>query len=234
MNIDLALKQCRICLQGKLPTEFPKHPDRDDGYLDYCKDCQHLCHQLHAAYLSPRRQREDAYREEVRAKWRADWRKHKEQYRPAHNLRNHAYYKTHSEELKAYIKQWRKQNPEKCKEMRDHWNAEHPDRAKQFRSNANRRRTARLAAAEMETIDAWAIAERENWHCHICHRLVSKKRFTLDHLIPVSRGGPHVAWNLALAHHSCNARRGPGRIPGQLRLPLPLSYWAVSPRKTNP
>jgi 5-methylcytosine-specific restriction endonuclease McrA len=41
---------------------------------------------------------------------------------------------------------------------------------------------------------------------------------TLDHLIPLSKGGNHTSDNLALAHGRCNSRRGAGRIPAQLRL----------------
>ncbi len=36
--------------------------------------------------------------------------------------------------------------------------------------------------------------------------------------IPLSKGGPHTAANLSVAHRSCNSRRHAGRLPAQLRL----------------
>jgi 5-methylcytosine-specific restriction endonuclease McrA len=35
---------------------------------------------------------------------------------------------------------------------------------------------------------------------------------TIEHIIPVARGGSNYMFNLALAHYRCNARRGTKRI----------------------
>lgn len=40
----------------------------------------------------------------------------------------------------------------------------------------------------------------------------------MDHLIPVSLGGPHVLSNVALAHGSCNSRKNNRPMGEQLRL----------------
>jgi 5-methylcytosine-specific restriction endonuclease McrA len=42
---------------------------------------------------------------------------------------------------------------------------------------------------------------------------------TLDHIVPVSRGGAHTAANVQLAHSACNRRKW-HTGPGQLRLAL--------------
>ncbi|MDJ0003312.1 HNH endonuclease [Rhodococcus fascians] len=52
--------------------------------------------------------------------------------------------------------------------------------------------------------------------CHICKLVIdpnaprnSKGQFTLDHLVPLSRGGdPFELTNCAPAHRGCNGRRG--------------------------
>jgi len=64
------------------------------------------------------------------------------------------------------------------------------------------------------------LGARDNWKCHICGRKVKRKNASADHIIPVSRGGRTSMENLALAHLSCNARRGAGRIPAQMRLAI--------------
>lgn len=51
------------------------------------------------------------------------------------------------------------------------------------------------------------IAERDNWTCHICHGTVTRKDWSLDHIIPFTKGGKRVRENLLLAHKLCNQRR---------------------------
>jgi len=44
--------------------------------------------------------------------------------------------------------------------------------------------------------------------CGICGLSVSKEEMTIDHIVPLSRGGPHVLSNLQPAHSSCNTKKG--------------------------
>jgi 5-methylcytosine-specific restriction endonuclease McrA len=71
--------------------------------------------------------------------------------------------------------------------------------------------------ASRESIDLAKIAERDGWRCHICKRKVTRRTWSLDHLIPLSDGGPHTHANVALAHRLCNAKRG-AHGAAQLRL----------------
>lgn len=95
------------------------------------------------------------------------------------------------------------------------WRQAHPEKAQEKRE---RRRALKKGAAEIEIVSRAAIIARDKAICHICQRKVAKKDMTLDHLIPLSKGGPHTSRNLAVAHRSCNSRRGAGRLPAQLRL----------------
>lgn len=87
------------------------------------------------------------------------------------------------------------------------------------RRNHRRRDRARRRAQERggPRIDLAAVAARDGWRCHICKRKVSRKAWSLDHLVPLSDGGKHVLENVALAHHLCNSLRG-ARGAAQLRL----------------
>lgn len=63
------------------------------------------------------------------------------------------------------------------------------------------------------------IAERDQWQCHLCGGVVTRSDWSLDHLVPVSRGGEHSRDNVALAHLRCNVSRGAKLLPTkQLRL----------------
>jgi 5-methylcytosine-specific restriction endonuclease McrA len=56
--------------------------------------------------------------------------------------------------------------------------------------------------------DERKLRERQK-KCHICgRRFTMKDPATLDHVIPITKRGPHDPGNLALAHKSCNSRKG--------------------------
>jgi 5-methylcytosine-specific restriction endonuclease McrA len=76
-------------------------------------------------------------------------------------------------------------------------------------NSAQRRR--RRVFFDSPLIDKKAIYERHNWTCIICGSEIDKNLAlpndlapTLDHLIPLSRGGSHSEDNLAPAHAICN------------------------------
>ncbi len=71
-----------------------------------------------------------------------------------------------------------------------------------------------LAELTGDRITVSELGERDNWRCHICLRKVARRTAacaarspSVDHLVPISRGGLHVWQNVALAHLGCNMRR---------------------------
>lgn len=44
--------------------------------------------------------------------------------------------------------------------------------------------------------------------CALCHRSIIPKQASLDHKIPLSKGGTHTWGNVQLAHLTCNLRKG--------------------------
>lgn len=54
------------------------------------------------------------------------------------------------------------------------------------------------------------------WRCSICHTMIDpnatrlRDRLSIDHVLPVSRGGTDTIENLRPAHYGCNAARGDG------------------------
>jgi hypothetical protein len=135
-------------------------------------------------------------------------------YKPAYNR---AYYLNNKPEILKQVSGYRAKNHDKIKSSNKKYNMSSQGRIN--RSQATAIRKARINGASIiEKIDRNAIYERDGGICHICHRKVSKKTFTLDHLVPVVHHGDHTAINIAIAHRGCNSRRGAGRIPAQLRL----------------
>lgn len=72
------------------------------------------------------------------------------------------------------------------------------------------RSRARKYGVEYVKIDRLEIFERDNWICGICEEPVDqhapnlRDAASLDHIIPMSRGGDHLPGNVQLAHFGCN------------------------------
>lgn len=52
------------------------------------------------------------------------------------------------------------------------------------------------------------LADEQYDHCIYCAKTVPYAEQTVEHLIPVSAGGPDALWNLAMACFPCNQNRG--------------------------
>lgn len=68
------------------------------------------------------------------------------------------------------------------------------------------------------------IYKRDAGICGLCRQRVSRRfkpnhprSATIDHIVPISKGGPHVRSNVQLAHYGCNSAKR-DRPLGQLRL----------------
>lgn len=85
-------------------------------------------------------------------------------------------------------------------------------RAPSKRATDIRRRRMR-SATQVEPVDTRRVAERDGWKCAICGAGVTRDTWSLDHVIPLSKGGPHTYSNVVLAHRDCNSKRGAGRFP---------------------
>lgn len=91
----------------------------------------------------------------------------------------------------------------------------HDDCAVKARRARNRIKTVKRQGVRSDArITHEEVAERDNFTCHLCGELVDMSlprtsRFgaTLDHVIPVSKGGVDSLDNLKLAHWVCNIRK---------------------------
>lgn len=114
-----------------------------------------------------------------------------------------------------YQRRWREANPERTKQYNRTWSQKNPEKVA---DQAQVRRARKKGAPHVEKIDREAIYERDGGRCHLCGRKCSRKSFTLDHLVPLARGGDHTATNVRVAHLKCNVKRGVDRAPAQLLL----------------
>jgi hypothetical protein len=91
------------------------------------------------------------------------------------------------------IAAWKEANPEAARTAQARYRKRHPEVQREAQS---RRRARKLGAPEIEKIDRNYIYDRDGGRCHLCEKKVPRTRFDLDHLIPLSKGGPHTHLNL--------------------------------------
>lgn len=129
----------------------------------------------------------------------------------------------------AYDKAWREANRDKDRAGSARWREAHPERARErivvwreandrkphdasyrerngsvIRSHAHRRRLL-IAEAFIEDVDIVYLFERDRGICGICRLEVDWDMASIDHVIPVSKGGEHSYANTQLAHRRCNS-----------------------------
>lgn len=83
------------------------------------------------------------------------------------------------------------------------------------RKAAYHRRRALKAGADAVTFKPRDVFERDGWLCGICGDPVNAelnwpdpKSASLDHVVPLSKGGAHSPENAQCAHLSCNVSKG--------------------------
>lgn len=95
----------------------------------------------------------------------------------------------------------------------------------------NRHRTrARRHGGEYQPVDRVAVFDRDGWICGLCGEPVDKwlewpdaMSVSLDHVVPLSRGGDHSYANVQCAHLGCNQRKQ--RIAYEPSTPAPAGWW---------
>ncbi len=108
------------------------------------------------------------------------------------------------------------------------------DKPPEFCSNrcgsqtAKETRRARLANVETKAYSRHQIFERDGWVCQLCDLAVDRGAHyqndwapSIDHVVPISLGGPDTPENVQCAHRLCNSRKS-NIVPSDEQLSLRL------------
>lgn len=90
-------------------------------------------------------------------------------------------------------------------------------RQNRARSGSTHRRRATRFGVQFEAVDRIKVFTRDRWRCQLCLRRVTKDDAELDHIVPMSKGGPHTYANTQCACKQCNRAKG-NKALGQLLL----------------
>ena len=190
---NAVVKSCTKCGETKPLTEYHKNPRSRHGYRTECKVC--------------RSARNKAYREANREKLAESDKAHHAANREQRIAAMKAYRESNRERVLAIKRSYREANREKIAESARAYRKANPH--VDYAANLRRRRL--LAGAVQETYRREDIFERDAWMCGICGRAIDPQlRFpdqwssSIDHIVPVSRGGNDTRANVQAAHLKCN------------------------------
>lgn len=179
------LRRCRACDKVKPIESFGINRATPDGIHRYCRECVNA------------RSRQDRVDDPERARARRmrSYYKHRDRERRLGNERQ---------------REWREANPEAHRESVKAWVRDNPETSREQKQRMAARRAA--AGQPQPGSPQWEaerliVLERDDGVCGICGGDVDPLAFTIDHIIPIARGGPHEMANLQLAHKLCNNRK---------------------------
>ena len=189
MNIPYVFKKCTKCGEIKLATSdnFNKNKKGKYGLRSRCKECV-------------------------------------KQYRENNKDKIREYKKIHRNEIREYQKEYRENNKDKIKE----YNEEYKDKIKEYQkeyqkeyrqsekgklsafNSSNKRRLREKNQGNGLTKEQWLeMMKFFNWTCAYSGECIggnSKKR-SIDHIIPLNKGGEHEVWNCVPMLRSLNSSK---------------------------
>lgn len=136
-----------------------------------------------------------------------------------------AYYWKNRDRMLAYWKAKHAADPLPMRAKVKEWAIKNPEKVRLMRCEAEGRRRARKAKVTVDLKGVRqiysAIYDALYIECYWCEKPMERDDRTIDHLIPLSRGGPHAALNLAPCCSACNKRKH-NKTPDEYREYLKL------------
>lgn len=227
-------KVCKDCGQEKSLDQFNKSVDGRDGFRRVCKECINTYYRQHFAQNPKARKRKAESCQRYRL---AHIEKELERGRRYHainakerNAKRREYYVANIEQEHVRCRNWRKANPEKIRILNRKRDPEKLRAASLRWAKANRdkrriidhRRRARKMQAQgtFTTEDERRLYEICNHRCLCCG---ATEDLTIDHIIPLSRGGANSFENCQVLCRSCNSRKRTKIIDYRPKSPAPES-----------
>ncbi len=117
----------------------------------------------------------------------------------------------HRQTIREYMKNYREANRQRINELQRIYGKSDRGRAIEIKKSVKRK----TQLLDGEIILTSEIVFRDMGICQICKQPVDLESFwldklapSLDHIIPLSKGGTHIHENVQLAHRICNIRKG--------------------------
>jgi 5-methylcytosine-specific restriction endonuclease McrA len=216
------LKHCSRCGRRKPTTEFGKRSRAKDGLHPWCRTCaREYNRERYRKHADKIKEDVRAYRrrnaEAVRARDRARYQRNKEkhaawwqQYYAEHReeiLERQASYNYPRSQKRVYEARYRETHQTQRRTAGRHYYHSLPleERRKKAIRSAHVRRARKRGSAVVPMTQEAIDQKMAYWgkQCWVCGAPME----AIDHVKPLSKGGPHVLANLRPICHSCNGRK---------------------------
>ena len=179
-------KVCVKCDAEKATSEFYKNSRTWDGLEGQCKECK-------KAYSKRWQEANPERRRATKSAWK---RRNKE----AVNASSARWREKNPERKRSYAQEWYSKNKDHQSESHRAWWQANPDKV---RAKNRKRRAVQSAAQAFDVVDRDTRSLQEG----TCMACGSSEELSLEHLIPLSRGGDHGIGNLATLCTPCNSSK---------------------------
>lgn len=129
------------------------------------------------------------------------------------------------EKFRTYQKEWRQSHPDNARKHHQTYTKAHPEKVQDYLRHyrhlhpevmqvINARYYANKCDAPINdlTTKQWEEIKAAYGHrCVYCNRKM--QRLTMDHIVPLSKGGSHTVSNIVPACQSCNSKKNDGPPP---------------------
>jgi 5-methylcytosine-specific restriction endonuclease McrA len=182
------LKTCKKCQREKPLNEFSKHKDCKYGVRPECKDCNNK--QQRIKYETNEAHRENCKR--LASEWGAGNRARK------------------NENSKAWIDL----NRERWNEIqRNSYHKKIKHHRKRWQIISQRKRARVREVGGDFSASEWEDVKRKyNYTCLCCGATEPDTQLTIDHVVPISKGGPNSKENIQPLCLSCNSRKNANTV----------------------
>jgi 5-methylcytosine-specific restriction endonuclease McrA len=155
--------------------------------------------------------------DKVRARQQADYYRDVEKSRQYHRDR---YANDPQRLIEAAAREERKAARPSERERNRAWVAANLEKRRAYARASNAKRSAQKAGGIVENFTHTEIFDRDQWICGICQEPIDPDRrrdlpngrhdmlsVSLDHIIPISKGGDHIRANVQASHLGCNVSK---------------------------
>lgn len=187
---------CKKCGETKPADAFTVDRANKSGRKGSCKAC----------VAQAKKARRDADPERFRAYDRRLYRAS-----PKRKLSIDAYRKANRDRVNASHRAWLERNPNADRDAEARWRKANPEKV--CAKNAARRLGVTSASVGPVDLDGLWLTQGDT--CPLCGSAIDRDLMhpdpmskSLDHIVPLSKGGTHEQSNLQWAHLVCNTRKG--------------------------
>lgn len=184
-------KICTKCKAWRPVSRYLKRLASLDGYDSICNECRNTASRQ---WRAANKDRVAELNREFYETNRAERLEYHRQYR-----------QTNKERIKQLINRFCRERPDYHRNYNREWARANPDK---IRAKDNARRAFKMGSSETFTAVEWkALKERYDYTCLRCGRREPEIELTVDHIVPISKGGAGTIDNIQPLCKLCNSAK---------------------------